>query len=122
MFGEGTPLSSESPVSSALGVRSPGVLETGFRREVRVFARSVPVCGSGGHEHKGSFGSLIDAALEVVGAASTIIYSGGEDGEDWRARDFPFPKVVSRSGVWLLTGVRDLSGVRDRFGVLRTGD
>ena len=40
----------------------------------------------------------------------------------WCARDFPFPEVVSRSGVRRRTGVRDLSGVRDRSGVLRTGD
>ena len=66
MFGEGA--TSESHVFSALGVRSPGVPEIGFRREVGVCARSVPVCGCGEHEHKGSYGSLIDAALEVVGA------------------------------------------------------
>ena len=52
-------------------------------------------------------------ARDVVGAASSIIHSGGED---WCARDFPFPEVVSCLGVCRRTGVRDLSGVR------RTGD
>ena len=89
MFGEGETSFSESLVSSALGVRSPGVSETGFRREVGFYARSVLVCGCG----CGS-GSLIDDALEVVGASSNIIHSGGENREDWRARDFLFPEVV----------------------------
>ena len=92
----------------------------------RVCARSFLVSGFGGHEHRGSSGSRIDAALEVVGtardvveAASSIIHSGGED---WRAQDFPFLEVVSRSGVCRRTGGRDLSGVRDRSGVRRTCD
>ena len=116
MFGDDTISSSESLVSSALGVLSPGVWEVGFRREVRVCAGSFPVGGSGGHEHTRSFGSRIGAALEVVGiardvvgATSNIIHFGGED---WRAQDFPFRR----------TGVRDLSGVRDRSGVRRTCD
>ena len=119
MFGDGVTSSSESLVSSALGVLSPGVWKVGFRREVRVCAGSFPVGGFGRHEHTGSSGSRIDATLEVVGAVSSIIHSGRED---YCARDFPFSEVVSRSGVCRRIGVRDLSGVWDRSGVRRTGD
>ena len=87
--GEGSPSSSESPVPSALGIRSPSVPETGFRREVEVYARSGPAGGSGGHE-KGCSDSCRDAArdaardvegvaLEVVGATSNIMHFGGEE-------------------------------------------
>ena len=106
IFGEGATSSSKSPVFSALGVWSPGVLKTGFRREVGVCARLFPVSSSGGHSRKGNTRSLIDDVQDVgVEAASSIRHSGGEDGEDWCAWDFPFPEVVSRSGVWRVIGV-----------------
>ena len=96
IFGDGATSSSESHVSSALGVLSPGDWEAGFWREVGVSAGSFPVGGSGGHERTRSSGSQIDAALEVVQIArdvvrpvSNIIHSEGEDG---RARDFYQPK------------------------------
>ena len=120
-FGESSTSSSESPVPSAMGVW----------REVGVCAGSFPVGGSGGYEHvwrpsvsycNAALDAALDvvgAVLEVVGAVSNTMHSGGEDS---RARDFPFPDAVSRSGESCRTGVRDLSGVRDRSGVRRIGD
>ena len=127
--GEGSPSSSESPVPSALGIRSPSVPETGFRREVEVYARSGPAGGSGGHE-KGCSDSCRDAArdaardvegvaLEVVGATSNIMQSGGEESRAW---DLPFPESAPRSGICRRTEVRDLSGVCALSRVRRTGD
>ena len=66
MFGEGANMSSsESSASSALGVRVPGVPETGLRREVGVCVGLFPVCGSRRHSHKAVTGSLIEAAPDV---------------------------------------------------------
>ena len=47
MFGEEALSSSESLVSSALGVRVPGIPETGLQREVGGCTGSFPACGSG---------------------------------------------------------------------------
>ena len=61
----------------------------------------------------------MDIALEVLGDASSIKHSNGED---WCARDFPFPEAVSLLGLRRRTGVRERSGVRDRLGLRRAGD
>ena len=88
MFGDGAISSSESLVSSALGVLSPCACEVGFRQEVGVCAELLLAGSSGIPERAGSFGSRIDTALEAVGASSSIMHSGEED---WCAQDFPFP-------------------------------
>ena len=119
MFGDDVISSSESPVSFALGVPSPCACEVGFRREVGVCDGLLLVGGSERLERTGSSGSRIDIALEVVRVASSIIHF---DGEDWCSRDFPFPEVISRSGVRLQIGVRDLSNVQDRSEVRWTCD
>ena len=110
MFGDGAISSSESHVSSALGVPPPCVWEVGFRLEIGVCAGWLPVGGFGSLERVGSSGSRVDTALEVVGVPSSIMHSGGED---WCARDFPFLEAVSHSGLLRRTGVRDRFGVRE---------
>ena len=85
MFGDGAISTSESPVSSALGVPSPCAYEIGFRQEVGVCAGLLLAGSSGRPECAGSSGSRIDTALEAVGASSSIMHSGGED---WCARDY----------------------------------
>jgi hypothetical protein len=123
MFGEGAISSSESHVSSARGVREPGVPETALLRILRIGAGSLPACCSGCCPPEAVRGSLAEAVLEGgVGSGSSIWQSGGNDGEAWCAWDLPLSGVASRSGVWRLIGVRALSGVRDRSEVLGAGD
>ena len=64
MFGENAMSSSESLVSSTLGVPVPGVLETGLRRVLGVWAGSSSRCWSGCRSPKNVIGSLIEGALD----------------------------------------------------------
>jgi hypothetical protein len=113
----------EGAMSSAQGVREPGVPKTTLLRILGIVAGSLPTWCSECCSPEAVRGSLTEVVLEDgIGSSSSIWQSGGNDGEAWCAWDLPLSEVASRSGVWRLIGVRALSGVRDRSEVLGAGD
>ena len=123
MFGQGAISSSESPISSARGVREPGVPETALLRMLGFGVGSLPAGRSECCPPEAILGSRAEADLEGgVGRGSCIWQSAGKVGVAGCAWDLPLSGVASRSGVWCLIGVRALSEVRDRSEVLGTGD
>jgi hypothetical protein len=123
MFGEGAISSSESPVSSARGVRELGVSETALFR--------IPGLGLG------DFSAGCSECLppeETRGSRVEVVLEGGVRscfGMGWSARKvgvaerawvFPLSRLASGSGVWCRIGLRILSGVRDRSEFLGAGD
>jgi hypothetical protein len=123
MFGEEITSSSESPVSSARGVREPGVPETRLLRMPGLGAGLIPVGCSECCPPEEIRGSRAEVVLEGgVGSGSSIGQSTGNVGVAGCAWDLPLSRVASRSGVWCRIGVRALSGVRDWSEVLGAGD
>ena len=123
MFGEGAILSFESPVSSAAGVREPGVPEIALLRKLGIGAGSLLAGGFECCPPDAVCGSLAEVVLEGrVGCRSSIWQSAGNVGVVGCAWDLPLSGVAYRSGVWCLIGVRALSGVRDQSEVRGTRD
>jgi hypothetical protein len=123
MFGEGAISSSESPVSSASGVREPGVPETVLFRIPGLGAGEFPASCSECRPPEEIRGSRAEVVLEGgVGSGSGIGWSAGNVGVVKSAWVLPLSWVAPRSGVWCRIGVRALSGVLDRSEVLGAGD
>jgi hypothetical protein len=106
MFGEGVISSSESPVSSARGVREPGVPETALFR--------IPGLGVGDFPA----GCLeCRPPEEIRGSRAEVVLEGGVgsgSGMGWLAENvgvvestwvLPLSWVTSRSGVWCRIGI-----------------
>jgi hypothetical protein len=123
MFGERAILSSESPVSSARGVREPSVPETALfwipRLGVGDFPAGCPEC----RPPEEIRGSRAEVVLEGgVGSGSGMGWSAGNVGVVESAWVLPLSRVTSRSGVWCRIGVGALSRVLYRSEVLGAGD
>ena len=114
---------SESPVSSARGVREPGVPEIVPLQMLGFGAGLLPAGCSECCPPEAILGSRQETDLEGgVVSGSCIWQSARNVGVAGCAWDLPLTGVASQSGVWRLRGVWALSGVRDRSEVLGTGD
>jgi hypothetical protein len=123
MFGERAISSSESPVSSARGVREPGVPETALFQIPGLGVGDFPAGCSECRPPEEARGSRAEVVLEGgVGSGSGIGWSAGKVGVVESAWVLPLSRLASRSGVWCRIGVRALSGVLDRPEVLGAGD
>jgi hypothetical protein len=123
MFGEGAISSSELPVSSARGVREPGVPETALFRIHGLGVGDFPAGCSEWLPPEETRGSQVEVVLEGrVRSGSGIGWSAEKVGVVERAWVFPLYRLASGSRDWCRIGLRALSGVRDRSKILGAGD